>query len=238
MKIDPWLCIAAIGLFSGGLRAATFFHVDSYHGRSENPFWNNVEIETAYLEDFEEGNLSMPPYNYLTTPNAQGWNGGRRGSANSGVREDYSAQDGNIGFYWSNASGSSATEKAPAGIHFDFSPDAQGRLPEYVGAALRGMLGTSADFNLILAFDSNGVEVTMGQWQIPKPVPSLPTEDRFTNFEGIYVPGGISRIHFRDFLEVDHLTYGYAIPEPSAVGLAMGSVFWLMRRQRTCGLWM
>ena len=97
-----------------------------------------------------------------------------------------------------------------------------------------GLLGTGPTFNTILVYDKNGIEVTEGQWRIPKPAfnPNLPIEDLFLNFEGIHVPGGISSIHFRDFSEVDHLTYGYAIPEPSAAWLAMGAGIWLLRRRR------
>ena len=44
--------------------------------------------------------------------------------------------------------------------------------------------------------------------------------------------GGIARIHFRDFVEVDHLTYGYAIPEPSTLWLAAASGWLCLRRRR------
>ena len=76
--------------------------------------------------------------------------------------------------------------------------------------------------------------MTQGLWQIDKlPLnPNLPIEDLFLNFEGIYVPGGISSIHFRDFTEVDHLTYGYSIPEPSAVLLATAAGLLCLRRKR------
>ena len=78
--------------------------------------------------------------------------------------------------------------------------------------------------------------MTNGEWRIPKPNYDLPynQEDLFLNFEGIYVQGGISSIHFRDFLEVDHLTYGYAIPEISTglLTLAAGTLI-LARRARS-----
>jgi hypothetical protein len=155
------------------------------------------------------------------------------------VQEDYqiSDADGGLGYRWTDSGGSPDSRKPPNGIHFDFTPNAQGQLPEYAGAALRGfgLLGNGPAFNTILVYDKNGVEVTAGQWQIPKPVfnPDLPIEDLFLNFEGICVPGGISSIHFRDFSEVDHLTYGYAIPEPSTTGLAAATGLWLLRRRRS-----
>lgn len=188
-----------------------------------------------YLENFEQRNLGLPPYNYLTTPNAQGWNGRISGAPFRGVQEDFA--DGSLGYRWNSSGGSPDTTKLPGGIHFDFTPDEQGRLPEYAGAALAGfgIIGSGAAFNAILVYDRNGVEVTNGEWQIPKPNYDLPyrEEDLFLNFEGVYVPGGISRIHFRDFLEVDHLTYGYAIPEPAAIWLAVGVGLSLLRRPRS-----
>ncbi len=96
-------------------------------------------------------------------------------------------------------------------------------------------MGNGPTFNAILVYDGLGQEVTEGKWQIPKPVPdpNQPIEDLFLNFEGIHVPGGISRIHFRDFIEVDHLTYGYAIPEPAALTFTIaGGAALLFRRRR------
>jgi hypothetical protein len=221
--------------------ANIYYNASGYEGRADNPFLANVAGGLIYVEDFENQGSLRPQY-LLTTPNATGWNGSSIGSPSAGVREDYSIDEPEnlLGYRWSNSSRPDESSKLPTGIHFDFSPDSQGRLPEYAGAALRGssVLGDDPDFNIILVYDRNGMEVTNGEWRIPKPIPdpNQPIEDLFLNFEGIYVPGGISRIHFRDFREVDHLTYGYAIPEPSAAGLALGSVFWLMRRQRTRGL--
>lgn len=214
-----------------------FYSTASYRGRSNNPIINETSAEVIYVEDFEtQGQVDNTT---LTTPNASGWNGLSAGAPFWGVQEDYSplSESASLGYVWTDSGGSPDSRKPPNGIHFDFTPDAQGQLPEYAGAALRGfgLLGNGPTFNTILVYDKNGVEVTAGQWQIPKPVfnPDLPIEDLFLNFEGIYVPGGISSIHFRDFSEVDHLTYGYAIPEPSTTGLAAATGLWFLRRRRS-----
>jgi hypothetical protein len=211
----------------------TLYQTKSYHGRSDNPILNNPNVSVTFIEDFESQAFLLS--NYLTTPYGSGWNGAAAGSPGWGVQEDFIAGDG-LGWVWTDSVNTQDGRKPPIGIHFDFTPDAQGRLPEYAGAALRGkgLLGNGPAFNVILVYDRNGVEVTEGQWQIPKPVfnPNLPIEDLFLNFEGIYVPGGISSIHFRDFTEVDHLTYGYSIPEPSSTLLATAAGLLSLRRKR------
>jgi len=233
MKIILFL-FAIIILRSHAECSVLYFNTDSYHGRADNPFLSKLDGGLVYVEDFEEQG-SQRPRNLMTTPNATGWNGIASGSMFWGVQEDYT-QFEPLGYRWTNAGNSSDATNLPAGIHFDFTPDAQGRLPEYVGAALRGstILGTDPNFNVILVYNSAGQEVTQGSWLIPKPIPdpSKPIEDLFLNFEGIYVSGGISRIHFRDFREVDHLTYGYSIPEPSAALLATAAGLLSLRRKR------
>lgn len=215
--------------------SVSYYHVGDYRSRSDSPFIQGIQIGAMYLEDFEQRNLDQPPYNFLTTPYAQGWNGRVSGAPSRGVQEDFA--DGSLGYRWNSSGGSPETTQLPLGIHFDFTPDAQGRLPEYAGAALAGigLAGGEPTFNVILVYDRNGIEVTNGEWQIPRPNYDIPylEEDLFLNFEGIHVPGGISRIHFRDFIEVDHLTYGYAIPEPSTTWLAAAAGLWLLRRSRS-----
>ena len=214
--------------------AVTYFDTSNYRSRADSPFIEGLLSGTMYLDNFEVINLERPPYNYLTTPYAQGWNGLITGAPLRGVQEDF--QDGSLGYRWNSSAGSPGTRQLPLGIHFDFTPDAQGRLPEYAGAALAGfgLTGSSPTFNAILVYDANGIEVTNGEWQLPRPDYNLPylEEDLFLNFAGIHVPGGISRIHFRDFVEVDHLTYGYAIPEPSTVWLAAAGGWLCLRRRR------
>jgi hypothetical protein len=219
--------------------AIVYFHTDGYRGRSDSPFLPYLEGGVTYVEDFETQGTQQPR-NLLTTPNATGWNGLAVGSPGRGVQEDYSENDPS-GYRWSINFSHPDTIKPPAGIHFDFIPDDQGRLPEYVGAALLGRYdpnGTGMLYNSIFVYDKDGAEVTGGEWKFVRPpfseIPADPA-DYFLNFYGIYFPGGISRIHFLGFDEADHLTYGYAIPEPSSLWLTLGARIGTLRRRRSLG---
>ena len=230
-------------LFKGSCAAAvsSFFEVENYRGRSENPFLGNPSLGMVYLDDFEPPNSDVFPFNTLATPYATGWNGGNSGSSLRGVREDsyLSDTDGGLGYRWTVTAIYGDTRKDPPGIHFDFTPDANGKLPEYIGAALLGkfdLQNVGGLYNSIFVYDRNGMEITGGAWQLPKPMLSDPIpedpSDYFSHFAGIYYSEGISRIQFRDFVEVDHLTYGYSIPEPSTALLATAAGLLCLRRKR------
>lgn len=225
----------------GSSADATIFVVDNYRSRADNPFWNNPALGTVYLDDFEPPNSPGFPGNVLITPHATGWNGSIVSSPFRGVEEDSAASDPDegLGYYWTDSVIIGDTLKDPPGIHFDFTPDADGRFPDYCGAVMLGKYdsaNTGQLFNSIFVYDKDGNEVTGGLWQIPKPLLSDPVPenpaDYFSHFEGIYVPGGISRIQFRDFIEIDHLTYGYSVPEPSGWALASTGLLVQLRRRR------
>jgi hypothetical protein len=216
--------------------AVIFYQTDNYRAKSDSPFDSMRGGGQTYVENFETQGTQRPR-SLLTTPNATGWNGVASGSSQRGVQEDYSG-DNLYGRVWNGRGSHPETNQPPTGIHFDFTPDAQGRLPDYAGAALLGRHdpnGTGLLYNSIFVYDKNGMEVTGGEWKFVRPPDVfIPVEDLFLNFYGIHVPGGISRIHFRDFLEVDHLTYGYsAIPEPASAGLAAAAALAFgLRRKR------
>jgi hypothetical protein len=233
MRILPIIVIFVASIASANC-AIVYFYSDHYRGKIDSPFLPYLQNGTTYVENFENQG-SQRPRNLLTTPNATGWNGIAAGSSRWGVQEDYSDEDLS-GRTWDNNGSSPDSTKLPAGIHFDFTPDDLGNLPEYVGAALLGRRDPSGSGllnNFIFVYDRDGNELTQGEWKFIRP-PDVPTavEDLFLNFYGIYVPGGISSIHFRDFVEVDHLTYGYSIPEPSAALLATAAGLLCLRRKR------
>ncbi len=234
------LCLVCMGK-TAGAASSMFFELENYRSRQDNPFFGNPSLGTIYLDDFEPPNSNIDPYNTLITPYATGWNGAISASPFRGVKEDSKASDpdGGFGYRWTITGIVGDTRKDPPGIHFDFTPDSNGRLPEYIGAALLGkfdLQNVGGRYNRIFVYDRNGNEITGGAWQLPKPMLSDPIpedpSDYFSHFAGIYYSEGISRIQFRDFVEVDHLTYGYSIPEPSAALLVTAAGLLCLRRKR------
>lgn len=203
-------------------KAVTVFYTQPYFGRSDSPFYQGIQAGTIYLEDFEDQILNTP---YVTSPGSVSKGKGRT------VDEDDGIRDGKYtgGYVW--------TGSQP---EFRFSPTPQGKLPEYVGFALLGgnvvSLGVGMEiYSKILAYDNAGQEITDGQWLVLQPrIPILPfTSSLADRFAGIYYPGGISRIVSVNDTAIDHLQYGYAIPEPGGSWLlAIVSTLALHRRRR------
>jgi len=54
--------------------------------------------------------------------------------------------------------------------------------------------------------------------------PSFPGDPRQHRFFGIYAPQGITRLDITNVRQIDHLQYGYAIPEPATTALALGGL--------------
>ncbi|MES2709835.1 MAG: PEP-CTERM sorting domain-containing protein [Verrucomicrobiota bacterium] len=224
MKIP--LCLPAlllVLLLMAPTRAATLFYIRPYQDRTQNPFWQGVLNDTMYLEDFEDRQLNTPYvtgfggaiYQTKSTPNVVG--------------------DGNgssLGFTWTSL----ATGAGEGDIRFDFNPNTKGELPKYAGAALFGGLFAESEityYEKILVYDAGGMEITAGNWRLEIPViapGALSTSVH--RFVGIYYEGGISRISFPGTTTIDHLTYGYAIPEPSSGALLLGALGAALNRRR------
>ena len=196
-----FLIISAFGISEAYTASTVFYAVENYRSRVDNPFLLNAALGTVYLDDFEPPNNEAAPGNILVTPNATGWNGAISASAFRGVREDSSIldPDGGLGYRWTSSVIVGDTQKNPPGIHFDFTPDANGRLPEYAGAAILGkydLQNVGGLFNSIFVYDAAGNEVTGGAWSIPKPLLSDPLpedpSDFFMHFEGIYYSGDVT----------------------------------------------
>lgn len=233
---SPFLIITLLMVPLIAKSAVVYYQVKSYRNSNQNPFLENLEVQIVYLQDFEE--QSKLQTNILSTPYATAWNGGTNGPS-WGVAQDRSAEGG--GWAWSSNVSNPDWRKEPRGLLFEFSPDEHGRLPEYVGAALLGyndFENVGGLFNSIFVYDKEGNEITGGEWKLPRlHYTGADAGNIFTDFEGIYFSGGISKIQFRDFADVDHLTYGYApMPEPGALSLAGVAAVGLLRRRARAGL--
>ncbi|MES2709836.1 MAG: PEP-CTERM sorting domain-containing protein [Verrucomicrobiota bacterium] len=227
MKIPLCLPALLLGLLMPpSARAATFFYAQPYRDRTGNPFWQGVLDGTMYLEDFEDRQLNTPyvtgfggaTYQTKSTPNVDGDDG----------RVDGRGQ----GFTWNSFALGAGREN----IRFDFSPNADGLLPKYAGAVLFGFVSAEVGLDLyqpILVYDATGNEITGGKWQVqvPKLVDGV-SERMADRFAAIYNEHGISRIVFPGTHVVDHLTYGYAIPEPSSGALLLGALGAALNRRR------
>ncbi|RYD32105.1 MAG: PEP-CTERM sorting domain-containing protein, partial [Verrucomicrobiaceae bacterium] len=134
------------------------------------------------------------------------------------------------GFTWAITGGGNQS------LGFDFTPNASGELPKFAGGVLFGSVSAEAGLTLyqrILVYDANGIEMTGGLWrlEVPKLSSGVP-EISVYRFAGIYYDEGISRIVFPDSGNVDHLTYGYAIPEPATDTMLLTGIGIALSRRR------
>jgi len=196
-------------------------------------FYQGILDGTIYIEDFEDRQLNTP---YVSAngggPSSSG--GVPQGTGPS-VDEDDGIKDGKstAGYVWTIYSSSGAPV-----IDFSFSPNEEGKLPTYVGAALLGGNDSAVGpdfYSKIFVYGPDGKGVPI-DWQVlaPRVPPMTPESSSIGDrFAGIYFSEGISRIRFPNEGYIDHLQYGYAIPEPVSGGLlsALG-VGWLARRTR------
>ena len=213
--------------------AVTYYLSQPYYGRSDSPFYQGIIQGTLYVEDFEDRALNTPyvsaPYGDVTLDSGDTTVDEDDGKDGMGIR----------GYFWTRSRG--ARPPAGIGLQFDFDRNEAGLLPEYFGAALLKGNPTSAGpdfYSTILVYDAFGEEITGGLWQILQPRrPSNETvfssnQDRLA---GIHVPGGISKVVFMSDGIVDHLQYGYTIPESGTTFLAAAACltpFFSRRRGR------
>lgn len=233
--------IAAI-LIIQPIRAAVVFGTDwsPYRKRADSPFesyyYNYYQpVYESYFEDFEDHQLNTPfvtshslyesPYGEVSMQqlNALGlW----------GVAQSVDADDGALDFNWLGDSWFGQVE-------LRFSPNAQGRYPNYAGVVItQGNRPDPRSF-LYPAYDVYGPDGSLiftgelqgNRFEGDQFGPTVATD----TFIGFYSSEGISRlVPTRYFAyQIDHLQYGWAIPEPSApLTVLFAGAALLLRRRR------
>jgi len=208
--------------------SAVFFGPVLYQQRSQSPFYPGIDAGTIYLEDFED---------FLqNTPNVT-IRGGHASPQDHGVDEEDGTVDG-LGYstVWRHVP-LSPDPLEPWNFEITFQPNENGDFPKYAGFALLGSTrppGAGAFYSLWWAFDAEGNALT------PEPlrVDILALEDshyfntKADQFVGLYNEAGIGRILIDRTSTFDHLQYGWVIPEPGVLTLALVTAIAVMGRRR------
>jgi hypothetical protein len=241
--------------FMESLSATTFLYEPSpYFGASDSPFYGGIVDNTGqgiFLETFEDNELNTP---FVQTNNNGTFIGTtfrtRSPAAEDrfifGVDEDNGLIDGNGfgGDTWLTID--RRTNGVSGMMEFIFSPDNQGRLPFYVGFVVTSVLDVDRDVDVGFR-DVNGnllesdAEFEPEEWGLD-PVSGRPFEGLFRGdprthrFIGLYSDEGIVNLRIQNVFQLDHLQYGYSIPEPtvcSFFALAVGGGFLRRKRARS-----
>lgn len=224
--------------------AATFFEWEPlpYFSEEDSPFIGGIRNGSIYLEDFEDQALNTP---FVTSPTNLGYFGETRRASNPNVPDanvwsvdgDDGILNGNgfLGDSWItiNSSGFGLT----GSNQFNFSADDEGRYPSFVGIVITGAFDVDQNVEFA-ARDASGQLLDVEGDYDPKdwnpPGGAIGGDPRTHRFVGVYNEGGISEFSMDNVFQVDHLQYGYAIPEPTVSSLfliAAGGFF--LRRKRS-----
>ncbi|MEN8755491.1 MAG: hypothetical protein ACN4GG_09155 [Akkermansiaceae bacterium] len=215
----------------GAGEAATLFGPSLYFSERDSPWFSGI-VDNAgngiWLEDFEDGELNTPNVQAVTRfgdeastfrssfnnpgPTAIWGVDGDDGALNG------SGYGGDVWIVTTNAGGPRDQ------MIFQFLPDSQGRLPTYVGFVIARFSGgnSSAEVDWL---DADGKTIhddfyRTRDWALD-PVTQEPMEGlfggdaRLHRFVGIYHEDGIAELHLEKVNQLDHLQYGYSIPELS-----------------------
>lgn len=210
--------LLGIGLVAvAGLAQAQLLGPSVYAQASDSPF-TGLSFTYFHLETLEDNLFNVPGVT-KSTGNVL---------APSGLTDSVDADDGKIdglgrdGHSIFSGAGSS-------GIMFTFSAAALGSLPTHAGIVWTDGGGTIT----FEAFDANGASLGTRTGNHADGSSSGTTVD--DRFYGVINAGGISKIFIKNSsggIEVDHLQYGGAVPEPGTLGaLGLGALVALLRKR-------
>ena len=212
-----------------------------YFSEADSPFYQGILDGTIYLEDFEDQALNTP---FVREPDNLSYFGRTIRSIAPDIRDGFvrSADgddglvdfDGFLGDSWitTNIGSNTGSDRAS----FEFLPNDDGLYPSYVGIVITA--ADDLDRAVSLAFfDENNINVSNdSDLYDPKdwvPFPLRTDDTRTHRFVGFYHEEGIHRLSLSNVWQVDHLQYGYAIPEPSTAFLSLAALLSFFRRHRS-----
>jgi hypothetical protein len=179
-----------------------------YAQRSDSPWAAGIRQGSIYVEDFEDGLVNTPGLAMAL---------GIMGSGFSVDEDDgIMGNDGDLGRVYYGGFNTGGAVRA------EFTADTEGRYPTYAGWVMDTLDQSDATF---AAYDPSGnllasynYILQWGEFQ----------------FVGVYAPQGIRAIqsNFNERLFVDHVQYGYAIPEPGTALLTASAALAAACRRR------
>jgi hypothetical protein len=179
-----------------------------YAQRSDSPWPAGIRQGSILVEDFEDGLVNTPGLAMTI---------GIMGSGFSVDEDDgILGNDGDLGRVYYGGFNTGGTVRA------DFSPDIEGRYPTYAGWVMDTSNQSDATF---AAYDPSGNLLASYNYIL---------EWGGFQFVGVYAPQGIRAIqsNFNEGLFVDHVQYGYAIPEPGTTLLTATAALAAASRRR------
>jgi len=224
-----------------------------YLSELDSPFYEGIQAGTIFLEDFEDQDLNTPHVTSWDYPRVVGI--GPRGPELSrqqgrsfralgntlnvfSVDGDDGLNDGFLGLSgntWTTLD--VITGQLYGRMEFRFQRDAEGRLPTYVGFVITDVLYPDYEVE-IGAWDAGILEMPTNNWWNENTYDARTWrpfdhygDTRSHRFFGIYSDTGIMSIVIDNVKQLDHLQYGYAIPEPGAGVLCVLVAFSLLRRR-------
>ncbi len=236
----PWLLTFVL---AGALHATvTFWEELSYFSPQDSPFYEGIQAGTIFLEDFEDHELNTPHVVSWDFPNTLQLGHTHRfaGAGNPITTFSVDSDDGLNGDFLGRNGDTWATSNASNGgslgyMQLRFTPDILGRHPTFVGFVIT----EAFDFDDEIEFSVGtltGPESTENIYDplswIPR-LDSFPGDTRTHRFFGVYAESGIHRLDIENVRQIDHLQYGYAIPEPGVPILVLLSLVALNRRVRS-----
>ena len=239
MKTILSLCILPV--LTSLSSAATFRMWDPspYRSQLDSPFYDGIQGGLIYLEDFEDGSLNTP---FVRDPLTFPQEGITLRTYNPTIAERFVASvdgdDGDLDFQ-GNLGDSWITLQTGFGqrsfFDFEFLPNADGQYPLFVGFVITEVADIDDDVDIGVYGEAgrnlaSDAEFDPRDWYESG---DLRGEVQTHRFIGFYAEEGIHRIRGSNTRQVDHLQYGYAIPEPSSISLSFfASLTLLLIRKR------